>query len=66
MTLFEAAMVLDQEWGLAGVEPSDENFIDACQLLIDSGQAWRLQGHVGRTCARMIDAGHCTPAEESA
>lgn len=66
MTSFDAAMILDGEWGLTAHEPSEEAFIAACQNLIDSGLAWQLQGRVGRTCARMIEEGHCQPAAVSA
>jgi hypothetical protein len=62
MTTFEAAMILDGCWEMTSYEPSEEAFIEACQLLIDNGSAWTLQGRVGRTCARMIETGHCHPA----
>lgn len=38
---------------------SEAEYIDACQTLIDTGLAWTLQGFFGRTCARMIEEGHC-------
>jgi len=30
-----------------------------CQLLINSGMAWGLEGHVGRTCMGAIEDGAC-------
>jgi len=55
------------QWGLAGVDPSEENFFAAYQMLIDSGLAWRLQGRVGRTAMDLIRAGYCTvPSQQVA
>ena len=54
MDRFTAVMIVE------GVEEADEKrYIEACQLLIDTGMAWTLQGFFGRTCKAMIDAGHC-------
>ena len=40
-------------------ELDDVETVTLFQSLIDSGLAWSLQGHYGRTAAALIDAGHC-------
>ena len=37
--------------------------VEFFQDLIDSGLAWRLQGHYGRMARRPLDAGLCGPGE---
>ena len=40
-------------------ELDEEGIIQLFQNLIDTGLAWQLQGHYGRTAKAMIEAGHC-------
>ena len=40
-------------------DTSEEDVIAGYQGLIDSGMAWRLEGHVGRTAMDMIERGIC-------
>ena len=44
---------------------SEEEVIEGFQGLIDSGDAWRLEGSVGRTAMAMIENGQCMLGEES-
>ena len=42
----------------------EPEIVEFFQELIDSGLAWRLQGHYGRTAESLIDAGLCTENEK--
>lgn len=39
---------------------TDERLIEGFQHLIDTGQAWQLQGFYGRMAQALIDRGDCT------
>ena len=56
MDTFTAVMILE------GVEPAEneEQFLEAAQLLVDTGLAWNLQGFFGRLCQSLIDQGLIT------
>lgn len=44
-------------------DATDDDVISGYQDLIDSGQAWQLEGHVGRTAMSLIESGHCMLGE---
>tara|TARA_B100000287_G_C20250891_1_gene630043 strand:- start:411 stop:569 length:159 start_codon:yes stop_codon:yes gene_type:complete len=48
-------MIIKYEMGDLG----DLDCIALFQELIDTGLAWQLQGHYGRTATALIEAGHC-------
>ena len=56
MDIFTATMIAE------GVEEVDtqEEYLEAWQLLIDTGTCWQLQGWFGRTASALIEQGHCT------
>ena len=41
-------------------ELSEDKIIELFQKLVNSGQAWSLQGHYGRTATALIEAGLVT------
>ena len=46
--------IIDYEAGVLNFEETVELF----QELVDSGLAWKLQGHYGRTARELIDLGY--------
>jgi hypothetical protein len=56
MSTFDAVMIAE---GVQEAE-SKEQYLEAWQMLIDTGMAYQLQGWFGRTANRLIEAGHCT------
>jgi hypothetical protein len=64
MKTYDATMIVEGAWELTELpeEPDEETYLEAAQLLIDTGLAWQLQGVFGRTCQRLIEAGLCLEA----
>lgn len=54
MDTFTAAMIAE------GVQEatSEEQYLEAWQVLVDTGMAWKLQGFFGRTATDLIENGH--------
>lgn len=50
------SFIMDYEGG----ELSEAEIIEGFQHLVDSGLAWQLQGHYGRTAQALINAGYVT------
>jgi hypothetical protein len=42
---------------------TEEEVVEFFQKLIDSGMAWSLQGHYGRTAQYLIKSGRCVRKE---
>ena len=44
-------------------DATEEEQLDCYQELINSGDAWRMEGHIGRTASRLIEDGLCILGE---
>lgn len=60
MRTFTAVMIAEG----AEEASSEEEYLEAWQLLVDTGLCWSLQGCFGRTATALIEAGHISKKEE--
>ena len=53
MDTFTAILIVEGEQEAETLE----EYLEAAQLLVDTGLAWELQGFFGRTCAELLRQG---------
>jgi hypothetical protein len=61
-----AAVIIAETYGEEELQDpkKEKEYLEAWQLLIDTGMCWQLQGWFGRTAMHMIELGHCKPPPE--
>lgn len=62
LDIFTATMIAE---GVEEVQ-TEEEYLAAWQLLIDTGTCWSLQGWFGRMATNLIEAGRCHAAKRCA
>ena len=55
---FTAVMIAEEAYEVE----TQEEYLEAWQLLVDTGLCWQLQGFFGRTASRLLEQGLLRPA----
>ncbi len=60
------AIIIAESYGEEELQDQEKEkeYVEAWQLLIDTGMCWQLQGWFGRTAMQMIELGHCKPPKK--
>ena len=61
--MYQLGEMVNEIMEYEGGDMSNERMIAFFQKLIDSGMAWTLQGHYGRTADALIKGGYCHQKE---
>lgn len=57
----ESQLLVAKIIGYENGELNEDETVELFQQLVDSGLAWQLQGHYGRTAVALIEAGMVAP-----
>ena len=67
MSQYDATMIAEGEWELAGIDPNKKTadelqdlYYEAYQYLVDTGLVWQLQGFFGRQAMYLASQGFIT------
>lgn len=60
MSIFEATMIAEGADGYATED--EETYLEAWQMLVNTGVCWQLQGWFGRTAMDLIESGQIQKA----
>lgn len=59
--MINVSWIVDYEAG----DLDHDEIVDGFQKMIDDGSVWQLQGSYGHTATHLIEAGLCTPQQQT-